>query len=305
MKQIYDIRNKIHSHIKRIFTYLSSMWSNFHTHSAYCDGKGALVDYVDAAHEIGIGRIGFSSHAPLPFPSNWCMRTDAFPVYLREIESLRAGYPQIEIYKGLEIDFVPGLISPLDFKPHLDYTIGSIHFVEQFAGKHWEIDNTLEVFREGLSQIFDNNIRSAIKRYYELTRQMVNDAPPDIVGHLDKIKIHNSGELFFNESEGWYRDEIDKTVAVIRETGSMVEVNTRGLYKKKSPTTYPSPWILERILTSRIPVTINSDAHHPDDLIREFEPTIALLKDIGFKNISILTAGIWKAMPLNEYGAAR
>jgi histidinol-phosphatase (PHP family) len=281
------------------------MWSNFHTHSAYCDGKGPLADYLHAAQKIGIRRIGFSSHAPLPFAAEWCMRSDAFPVYLKEIESLKAGYPAMEIYKGLEIDFIPGLISPLDFKPQLDYTIGSIHFVGQFAGKHWEIDNTLDVFREGLSQIFQNNIRAAITRYYELTRQMVNEARPDIVGHLDKIKIHNSSELFFDESEGWYRHEIDKTVALIRERYTIVEVNTRGLYTRKSPTTYPSPWVLERILSSQIPVTINSDAHHPDDLIREFEPTIALLKDIGFKNISILTAGMWKEMPLNEYGAAR
>lgn len=286
----------------RIFTYLSEMWSNFHTHSTYCDGKGVLEDYLDAAQKMGVKHIGFSSHAPLPFPSKWCMKPQALPVYLKEIESLRRSYPDIGIYKGLEIDFIPGLIGPSDFKPQLDFTIGSIHFVETFAGKHWEIDNTLEVFKEGLSRIFQNDIRHAITRYYELTREMVIESAPDIVGHLDKIKIHNTQEPFFEESEGWYRNEIDKTVAVISQASAIIEVNTRGLYKKKSVTTYPSPWILERILRAQIPITISSDAHHAEDLTREFQPTIALLKDIGFKNISILNAGIWKEMPLTEYG---
>jgi histidinol-phosphatase (PHP family) len=279
------------------------MFSNFHTHSEYCDGKGTIGDYLRVAQKTGVRSIGFSSHAPLPFSASWCMKRDAFPLYLQEIESLRAAYPELEIYKGLEIDFIPGLISPSDFRAHLDYTIGSIHFVDSSEGKHWEIDNTLEVFKEGLTRLFKNDIRQAITRYYELTRGMLSEDPPDIVGHLDKIKMHNSQETFFDEAEAWYRKEIDKTLEAISRAGSLVEVNTRGLYKKRSPTTYPSPWILERVLSSRIPITINSDAHHPDDLIREFQPTIALLNDVGFKNISILKSGIWKEMPLNQYGA--
>ena len=278
------------------------MFSNFHTHSEYCDGKGALEDYVLAARHAGISHLGFSSHAPLPFHRSWCMKPQKLPYYLRQIESLKAAHTDLDIYKGLEVDFVPGLIAPGDFKAQLDFTIGSIHFVDSFDDTHWEIDNTLEVFREGLSRIFDNNIRKAIARYCELTRQMMRQAPPDIVGHMDKIKIHNTQEVFFEESEGWYRDEIDETITAIRKAGSIVEVNTRGLYKGKSATTYPSPWVLERILTAGIPVMINSDAHHPRDLVREFPGAIALLKDVGFKNISILSAGIWKEMPLNEYG---
>lgn len=279
------------------------MWSNFHTHSAYCDGKGRLKEYVDAAKIAGLKQLGFSSHAPLPFSTKWSMHPAALPRYLGEIETLKKQHPEIEIYKGLEIDFVPALVSIADYRSCLDYTIGSIHFVDSFEGKHWEIDNTLTVFKEGLTRIFQNNIRKAINRYYELTRQMMAESAPDIVGHLDKIKIHNTAEPFFEESDDWYRLEIDRTLMAIRDRGSIVEVNTRGIYKKRSPTTYPSPWILERIHDSRIPVMINSDAHHPDDLIREFPPAIALLKDIGFKNISILKAGIWKEMPLNEYGS--
>lgn len=277
------------------------MWSNFHTHNQYCDGKGAIKDYAEQAVRSGVRNLGFSSHAPIPFPCKWCLKAESLKSYLDEIESVKPLFPDLEIYKGLEIDFIPGVISPVDFRSQLDYTIGSIHFVERFGETHWEIDNTQEVFREGLSRIFDNDIRKAITRYYELTREMVLKTPPDILGHLDKIKV-NSRETHFEESEPWYREQIDKTVKAIASMDTIVEVNTRAVYKKKCDTPYPSPWILERMKESGIPVTISSDAHHPEDLTRGFTSALALLKDIGFRYLSVFDGGTWKKMPLAQYG---
>lgn len=230
------------------------------------------------------------------------MREEKFPNYLDEIDSLKKAFPDIEIYKGLETDFVPGTVSPSEFAARLDFTIGSIHFVDSSEGKPWEIDNTLDVFREGLEKIFGNDIRAAVTRYLQLTREMVGTSRPDIVGHLDKIKMHNTSTILFEESELWYREEMDKTLRCIGDAGIIIEVNTRGLYKKKSLTTYPSPWILERIRDLAIPVMMNSDAHHPDELTREFTAAASLLSDIGFRNLSILKGGIWRQVPFNIYG---
>lgn len=280
------------------------MWSNFHTHSHYCDGKGLIAEYVQAAVNNNVGYLGFSSHAPLPFPCTWCMPPDRLSQYFEEIESAKKDYPEIQIYRGLEVDFIPGVVSPQTFSGQLDYTVGSIHFVEQFGGKGWEIDNTMEVFREGLEKIFHNDIRAAVTRYLELTRAMVMTSPPDIVGHLDKIKV-NAANFAFDERERWYREEIGATIEAIAETNTIVEVNTRGLYKKKSTTPYPSPWILEQLHDRKVRITISSDAHHPQDLIREFDMTRRLLLDIGFSHIAVLKDGTWTQLPLAEYGIAR
>ena len=277
------------------------MWSNFHTHSHYCDGKGKIEDYLRAAADSDVLSIGFSSHAPVPFPCTWCMKQDALADYLEEITWAGKSFPQLEIYKGLEVDYIPDVISPLTFSDRLDFTVGSIHFVEHYDGKRWEIDNTLEVFKDGLNKIFNNDIKAAVTRYLELTREMLNTAPPAILGHLDKIKV-NALQLSFDETEQWYRDEVAKTIDVISDSNTIVEVNTRGLYKKKSATTYPSPWILEQLLDQNIRITISSDAHHPQDLVRNFDTTLSLLNAIGFKNMSILQNGVWKQMPLSEYG---
>jgi histidinol-phosphatase (PHP family) len=279
------------------------MWSNFHTHSSFCDGKGELSDYVQEAKKLKMLSLGFSSHAPVPFPTKWCMKSERLTEYLESVRQLKIQNHDLDIYTGLEVDFIPGVTSPNVFKSKLDYTIGSVHFVEILPdGTGWEIDGTHTSFLEGFEKIFHNSIQDTIVRYLELTREMISTACPTIIGHMDKIKIQNIEGKFFSEDDSWYRDEIRKTIDAIETTGAIVEVNTRGIYQKKSATTYPSPWILEILNQKNIPVTINSDAHHPSNILSEFSDTASLLKKIGFKTISILHEGSWKAFSFDEHG---
>jgi histidinol-phosphatase (PHP family) len=282
------------------------MWSNFHSHCNYCDGKQTLPEYLEAARKFGFTSIGFSSHAPVPFECKWCMKEEDLKSYLSDIESLRSEHEQVEIFKSLEIDFVPGVISPNDFQSFLDYTIGSIHFVEAFRdGRKWEVDNTHRVFEDGVQEIFNNNAKDAIVRYFELTRDMILKSPPHILGHMDKIKMQNLQEKYFSESDRWYKDEILKTLKLVEETDIIIEVNTRGIYQKKTRDPYPSPWILELIHEKKIPVTLSSDAHHPDDLINQFPETSEMLYKIGFRNLAVRTRDGWKQLPFNEHGLIR
>jgi histidinol-phosphatase (PHP family) len=279
------------------------MWANYHTHSKYCDGKGELADYIASARKNQVKSLGFSSHAPVPFPCKWCMDKNNLPLYLKEIDDLKNANSDIEIYKSLEIDFIPGIITPHEFRDELDYTIGSIHFVDQFAdGTRWEIDNTHTVFKEGLDKIFKNNIKDAVCRYFELTREMLYGTTINILGHLDKIKMQSDNGKLFSEKDTWYQDEIKKTIKLIAQTDTIVEVNTRGLYQKKTTETYPSSWILELVKAQNIPITISSDAHHPDDLINQFTETATMLSKLGFKELSILYQGVWVRTPFGGSG---
>lgn len=277
------------------------MWFNFHTHSHYCDGKESLENILQAAKEQKLVSLGFSSHAPLPFDCKWSMKPEALSSYLEEISRLKSN-GEVEVYSGLEVDFIPQQIGPKDF-PQLDYTIGSIHFVEQFEnGVGWEIDGSHSLFLDGLEKIFKNDIRAAIVRYFELTREMCRTSCPDVIGHLDKIKIQNQGNKFFTESEKWYRDEVFQTLGEISKCGAIVEVNTRGIYQKKSETVYPSPWIIEECFKRNIPITLHSDAHHPADLINYFPEATQIIRQAGYPTISLLTNGSWRLMPFNEHG---
>lgn len=279
------------------------MWTNYHCHTNFCDGKKPVAEVVSEAKAKGMLALGLSSHAPLPFPNKWSMRPDKFDQYLEEIQAAKDATPEVQVYAGLEVDFIPGKISPLDFKDKLDYTIGSVHFVDQFEnGDGWEIDNTYDVFFNGLVNIYGGSIRKAVHRYYELTRDMISTTTPNIVGHMDKIKMHNRGDHFFQEREPWYTHEVELTLKEIQKTGCIVEVNTRGLYQNKTDTTYPSPWVLERIVEKKIPITLSSDAHHPDDLVNRFPEVASELLELGFKKLRILLDGRWTDVPFDANG---
>lgn len=271
-------------------------------HSHYCDGKGPVSEYVDRAAELQMPSVGMSSHAPLPFPSSWCMKPDRFEHYCQTLQLFKAS-ASIQLYSGLEVDYIPDVISPSDFSKSLDYTIGSIHFVDQLPdGTHWEIDGLHTLFLEGYEKIFRKDIRAVMERYFELTREMIHKACPTIIGHLDKIKIQNSGNCFFDEKDNWYQQAIKRTIDVIADSGAIIEVNTRGIYQRKSIETYPGARALEYIHARNIPVTLSSDAHHPDDLANQFQETATMLHAIGFRELSVLHDGQWQSYPFDEHG---
>jgi histidinol-phosphatase (PHP family) len=283
------------------------VWTNFHSHCNFCDGSDAPEVYVEEAIRRGMSVYGFSSHAPLPVQRDWAMRKDELPRYIQQLQILRSRYQdEIEVAIGLEIDYLPGVSwwdyygSPLR---SLDYTIGSVHMVETLPnGRPWEVDGDHGMFAEGLQTIFKGDIRAAVGRYFELTRWMLMLENPDILGHFDKIKLQNIHGGYFRENDSWYIKEVEKTLKVIATMGTIVEINTRGLYLGKALDFYPSHWILERMAALRIPIMLNSDAHRPAELTAGFEQAATQLRKIGFKELTIFESGHWKSVRFDESG---
>ncbi len=278
-------------------------FTNYHSHCCYCDGKESPEAYVEEAIRQHMPAYGFSSHAPLPYTLPWPMQQEKLQDYAWEIAQLKHKYAgQIALYSGLEVDYIPGIARPNHERLkdiQLDYTVGSVHFVDTFAdGTPWEIDGSHQVFLKGLQEIFSNDIQLAITRYYALIRQMIAEDCPDIVGHLDKIKIQSEESQLFDEQEEWYKAEIERTLYAIAQSPAVVEVNTRGMYKKLTTEPYPSYWILERMHDLDIPVMINADAHHPREITACFEEVAERLQMIGYKSVRILWQGIWQDVPL-------
>jgi len=163
-------------------------------------------------------------------------------------------------------------------------------------------DGPLDGFKKGLHDIFGGDIKKAVSRYFELTRMMLDEDCPDIVGHLDKIKMQNSREHFFNETETWYRDELRSTLEAVAESGAVLEVNTRGLYKKKSAELYPGTWALEQALELDIPIMLNSDGHHPSEITAEFATAATILNNVGYTAATIIADGEWQEVGLSPAG---
>ncbi|MGB1206237.1 MAG: histidinol-phosphatase [Chitinophagales bacterium] len=280
-------------------------WSNYHQHCYYCDGTSPLEEYVISALEKNVRSFGFSSHATIPYDVPWCIEEGKFSAYESEVLALREKYAdQLPIFLGLEIDFFPNIMGPADerFKC-LDYRIGSVHFAGTFEdGTLWGIDDTKKMYERGINEIFGGNVQAAVESYFDVTRQMIRQSPPDIIGHLDKIKMNNGAGVYFSEDEKWYQKTVLETLEEIAATDIVVEVNTRGVYKKKTAFPYPSPFILKHLLDMNVPIMLNSDAHHPREITNYFGESAEMLSQIGFKTLQIVTKNGLQARPFDKNG---
>ncbi|MEJ2006301.1 MAG: histidinol-phosphatase [Cyclobacteriaceae bacterium] len=269
----------------------------YHCHCHYCDGEGSPEDFVRKAVNKGAFAHGFSSHGPVGFPNQWSMKPDMVDEYCTDIRVLKSSYSSvIEIYTGLESDYIPGKSSPSEQKEKygLDYVIGSVHYVKQFnSGVPWQIDGSPEDFERGYTEIFNRRPQALINEYYSLIRSMVENACPDVIGHIDKIKMHNGPFRLFREDDSWYLDELRQTLEVIRDAGVIIEVNTRSIYKKARKEPYPGYDILRMVKEMNIPIMVNSDAHHPSETYKGYSQVLKKLDEIGFGELKVFRSGEW------------
>lgn len=270
--------------------------SNYHTHCLFCDGKGRPEDYVKEAIKLGFTSLGFSSHAPLPFPTEWTMKEENLTLYIDEIKNLKEKYKnQIEIYCGLEIDYLEGISGPNSTKFKdlpLDYTIGSVHLIKnENTGNYLPIDNTKEDYKKILEVFFKGHIKAFTAEYYRLIREMLSNHKPHILGHIDLIRKNNSD--YFSEEEDWYRQQVFETLDLIKDSKVILEVNTGAMARGYLSTPYPSFWILKRCCEMDIPITLNSDAHSPENLNFYFKESLNLIKQAGYRNIYEMNKGSW------------
>jgi len=292
---------------------------NLHTHSIYSDGKSQPREIVEEAVRQGLTTLGFSEHSPLPFDNNFSVKEADMPRYVAEIAQLKEEFKsKIDIYCGLEADYLTGVSEPFAVtkeKYHLDYLIGGVHLVVDPAFRQaqrpkdpepvegstntinpdeiWFIDGPKwEVYDEGLQKFFNGDIHRAVRRFYEQSNEMIENEQFDIIAHFDKIKMHNR-ERYFHEDEPWYRKLALETLDLIREKGLVMEINTRGLYKKRYNGFYPSPWLMEEACKMGVPAIISADAHHFSEITLEFAVAEEALKKAGYRSVVNFKDGNW------------
>jgi histidinol-phosphatase (PHP family) len=270
---------------------------NLHTHTCFSDGSDKPEVYIQAALEQGLSSLGFSDHSPLPFDNKFALREENVDLYCKTILSLKNSTREMGVFLGMEVDYIPDLGYTAGYfrnKYPLDYIIGSVHLVRNpDVEELWFIDGpNVKTYDDGLFNVFMNNGKAGVSAYYKQIQEMVIHGKPDVIGHLDKIKMHNHNR-FFSETDSWYQHLIDDVLDLIRQAGCIVEVNTRGVYKKRADAFFPGPEVLKKIKNNGIPVTICSDAHLPGELSLLYDDAKSLLKELGFKVIMIKTEHGW------------
>jgi histidinol-phosphatase (PHP family) len=276
--------------------------SNLHTHTIFCDGKNVAEEYVLKAVEIGMKSLGFSAHAPISIENEWTMKSEVFNLYINEVERLKEKYKdKIEIYTGLEVDYLPdkAWMNTLAFGNKIDYKIGSVHLLlNNENNDYYTTDGPSEKFSNTVMELAKGDIKKCINLYYNEIMNIIKNHTFDIIGHLDVIKKNNSGNIYFNENDLWYREILLNVINTISSSGKILEVNTGGIIRGYIKEPYPSYWILEKCKKLNIPIILTSDAHSANDLIGYFYDVKKELRYIGFTEQMILLNGKWQVVSL-------
>jgi len=279
--------------------------TNYHTHTIFSDGNSTAEEMIKLAIEKNIKILGFSDHSPVPFFSEWNMKFEKLLEYVTEIRRLKLKYiDEIEIYLGMEVDNIQNIANNNYWNfLNLDYKIGSVHYLKTFEdGKIFNFDSSKEEFARGLELIFEKDIKKLIKFYYQQINEMLINNKPDFVGHFDLITKFNKNSIFFDETQKWYHDIVNETLEIVKQTNSVLEVNTRGFYRNLSENYFPNNWILNICKDLKIPLIVNSDAHHVLELDFKLINVYILLKEIGYKQLRLLKNNCWNDFSFNENG---
>lgn len=248
------------------------MLIDYHTHTKFCKhGDGTVDDYIEYGIQLGLKEIGSSEHIPMPdqFDVQHRMNMEEFlgiykPSFFRAKEKFSK---QITVKWGIEAEFYPGTesyIRHFSDTHSFDYVIGSVHFLGE-----WGFDNPKYVWKYDM-----RNIDEIYEEYFSAVVASARSGLFDIIGHCDLVK--KFGHRPTRNFEEIYREIMN----VIKKNDLCIEINTSGL-RKPAVEIYPSTPILALAKEYRIPLTLGSDAHRPEDVGRDFDIAYPLLLEYG------------------------
>ena len=274
--------------------------TNYHSHCSFCDGRAPFEEFVKEAIRQGFYSYGVSSHAPLPFPTQWTMEWEQMEAYLDEFNNLRQKYAdEIELYVGLEIDYLNEESNPSVARfteLPLDYRIGSVHLLYDAAGEVVDIDCSPAVFKERVDRHFNGDVLRVVRMYFDRLFRMVELGGFDILGHADKMHYNASYYHPGLLDEPWYEALMKDYFSLVASRGYLVEINTKAY--DSLGTFYPNSRYWELMKEYQIKVLVNSDAHYPERINAGRMEALRLLQAKGFATVAELHQGSWREVPI-------
>lgn len=251
---------------------------DYHMHTPLCKhATGPMEAYVERAIELGLHEVGFSDHNPLPhgFGANVRMAESELEYYVQRVIDLRFQYRgKIDVMLGLELDYVEGLEDYLAKQIAAypwDYILGSVHYLDR--------DCRIGSWSKNHSGSADEQYA----RYFGLIQQLARSGLCDILAHLDVVKRCTRPPT----QRGL--DEISATLKTIAAAGVCIEINTSGYRHPEladDPQPYPALPFVEQAIALGIPLTVNSDAHAPDQVGLKFPEMESFLRKHGCRKLA-------------------
>lgn len=264
------------------------MMFDYHVHTPMCGhASGTMEEAVQSAVRKGFSEIGIADHLPLLYMDDptLSMRPEDLPLYIDTVLGLKDRFQgQIEVRLGIEADYYPPTLGEvermLDAHP-FDYVIGSVHILGD-----WIFDDPREEERYE-----DIDIDEFYIAYLEAEKEMVATGLYDIVGHADLVKKFDRRASI--DLTPHYRELLSE----MKRMGVCFEVNTAGL-RWPVGEIYPEPDFVRLAAEMGVPVTLGSDSHCPEDVGRDFDLALELLRASGYGEAANFKGRKIKLVPL-------
>lgn len=243
-----------------------------HTHTELCKhAKGSPDEYAAVAARRGLKGMTVTCHSPLPDGVNAQVRMlpEELDVYEKLVRDAAVKWRgTLDVRLGLESDYAPQFVpwlQELHARKDFSYILGSVHPQTEYYRAAHPLDDPREFHRT----------------YYRQLADAAETGLFDCLSHPDLVKN--------TKAEHWdfaaIADTVGECLDRIAQTGTSMELNTSGLYKRVREFN-PGRAQLEMMAARGITVVLGADAHNPDRVGDQFPEALALLRDIGYARVS-------------------
>lgn len=264
------------------------MNKNYHTHTYRCGhAVGSEREYVEKAIELGFTTLGFSEHAPMPFPEDvpkenldrllaMRLKTHEAEEHFNTLVALREEYKNdIELHIGLEVEYFEGF-----FDKFIEY-IKDFPVEYLILGQHFGDMYEVPMFYNGVQK--DSDAR--LKNYVDTMIRAIETDKITYIAHPDVI--------FYRRSLEVYEREMSRLIKAANERKIPLEINLYGLQEVRN---YPTLSFWQLANEIGCDVIIGSDAHRPENLLNPFAVKYAELMLDNFKNLKLVDKLEFKAV---------
>ncbi len=241
-------------------------YSNYHTHTTYCDGKDTPEELIEKALELGCPEIGFSGHSYTYFDESWCMSREKTQAYRECVTRLKDKYAgKIKVLLGIEQDLWSD--EPTE---GYDYVIGGVHYVKH--GEHFlPTDESPELTRKIVEEYYRGDPLAFCEEYYENTALLYERTRCDIIAHFDIITKFNEQDCIIDTAHPRYIAAAKKALDRLCLTPARFEINTGAVSRGYKSEPYPSTQLTEEIKKRGSRLILSSDCHSRDALLYRFD----------------------------------
>lgn len=257
---------------------------NYHTHTELCrHANGKPIDYALQAKKDGCTELGMSDHCPYPenFGDTWHgirMSVEEIPLYKQQIQEAREAV-DFPVYMGFECEWNKCFKNW--YQDELKGTYGADYLV---LGPHWVSsgDNTYHMY------IPDVTDHALISRYVDQTIQGMESGIFKFLAHPDLfMKGYKEWDA---ESKAWSKALIDAAA----DLNMPIEINGLGMSREPNETSkgirfqYPYLEFWQMASETDVKIICNSDAHDPEDVIKNARKARNFAKDLNLYPLNSL-----------------